>query len=126
LIPEDADDRDTADGRPATRAFARARLARMVGTDADAFTEEQADELVRLALVSQCLVVVEAMECVIEDRPLERIVLSGSGEFLGRKAAAWEWRTVPLTSLTERLGPELSQAACAYAVACEALAAGLA
>ena len=32
-VPEDAEDRDTADGRPATRPCAHARLSRMLGGD---------------------------------------------------------------------------------------------
>jgi hypothetical protein len=45
-------------------------------------------------------------------------LLSGSGEFLARKVLALVPGTVnPCISLGERLGPEISQAACAYAVA---------
>jgi uncharacterized hydantoinase/oxoprolinase family protein len=39
-IPEDPNDRDTADGRPATRKHARARLARMLCADADSLPGE--------------------------------------------------------------------------------------
>ena len=41
-LPEEADDTSTADGRPATRAFARDRLARMVCADRETFFEEDA------------------------------------------------------------------------------------
>lgn len=39
-IPEDPNDRDTADGRPATRKYAHARLARMYCADAEMVPEE--------------------------------------------------------------------------------------
>ncbi len=40
VIPEDPNDRDTADGRPATRKYAHARLARMYCADAEMVPEE--------------------------------------------------------------------------------------
>ena len=127
LIREDADDHDTADVRPATRAFAKARLARMLCADADSFSDEKADKLAKAAMREQWFAIEEGIECVSMDRaPLQRIVISGSGEMLGRRAAALSWPKLPLTSLAERLGPELSQAACAYAVACIATSADFA
>jgi (4-(4-[2-(gamma-L-glutamylamino)ethyl]phenoxymethyl)furan-2-yl)methanamine synthase len=123
LVREDADDHDTADGRPATRGFARARLARMLCADADTFSERDADELAKRALRMQWQAAEQAIERVVADRPVDRFVIAGSGEILGRSVVARRWPTTPLTSLGERLGPELSQAACAYAVACEASAA---
>src|SRR5262249_9830757 len=40
LIAEDENDRDTADGRPATRKYAHVRLARMYCADAEMVPEE--------------------------------------------------------------------------------------
>lgn len=120
LTGENPDDRDTADGRPATRAFARARLARMLCADPCTFSEEQAQELAKSALRTQHHVVGEAIERVVaKRRRVDRIVVSGSGEILGRSVCA-EHRSmaaISLTSLAELLGAKLSQAACAYAVA---------
>ena len=49
----------------------------------------------------------------------DRVVVSGSGATLGRSVCARHpaLSALPLTSLSERLGPDLSEAACAYAVA---------
>ena len=47
-IAEDPENRDTADGRPATKAHAHARIARMLGADLETSTEEE-----RLILVEQ-------------------------------------------------------------------------
>ena len=52
LIREDATDCDTANGRPATRAFARARLARMLGGDAETVSEEQTEQLAQRLLAT--------------------------------------------------------------------------
>jgi uncharacterized hydantoinase/oxoprolinase family protein len=46
-----------------------------------------------------------------------RIVLSGHGECLARMAIARTGWNVDLVSLPERLGPDVSRAACAHAVA---------
>ncbi|MBN9120194.1 MAG: H4MPT-linked C1 transfer pathway protein [Planctomycetes bacterium] len=45
MIPEDRDDCDTADGRPATRKYARARLSRMIGGDSETVSEERVQQL---------------------------------------------------------------------------------
>src|SRR5262249_4723112 len=44
-LPEDGNDRNTADGRPATRAAAHARLARMRCADAESCSEEETRKL---------------------------------------------------------------------------------
>ena len=38
-------DRDTADGRPATRKYAHARLSRMLGGDSESVSEERVQQL---------------------------------------------------------------------------------
>src|SRR5262249_29461396 len=45
------------------------------------------------------------------------VVVSGSGEFLARAVAAAAFAGAQVRSLGEELGPGLSQAACAYALA---------
>ncbi|HZZ78630.1 MAG TPA: hydantoinase/oxoprolinase family protein [Gemmataceae bacterium] len=117
LLPEDADDRDTADGRPLTRAFAHARLARMRCADAETFSEAQARMLAEQAVAVQTTAVVEACQRVLTAKPpAECAIASGSGAMLGRRVAGR--LRLPVTSLDELLGPQLSEAACAYAVAC--------
>ncbi|MSQ97357.1 MAG: H4MPT-linked C1 transfer pathway protein [Gemmataceae bacterium] len=120
LIPENPTDCDTADGRPATHAFAHARLARMRCADVEMFTAEEARQLAEHAISVQERAVQQAMERVAAGRPsVERIVVSGSGAILGRNVCAQQpgWSKSPLTSLTDLLGPALSESACAYAVA---------
>jgi probable H4MPT-linked C1 transfer pathway protein len=119
-LPEDAADRDTADGRPATRPAAHARLARMLGADAETCGTEDTQKLAERVLLKQVAKVQFALGQVSGRLPeLPRaVVVSGSGEFLARLVLAQAAR-VPshVLSLTEHLGPETSEAACAYALA---------
>jgi probable H4MPT-linked C1 transfer pathway protein len=119
LIPETPDDCGTADGRPATRAFAYARMAHMRCADVETFGIEEALALADLVIKEQRRAVQAAMERVITGRQMvERIVVSGSGEFLARSSASQPgWSDLPISSLSELLDPGLSEAACAYAVA---------
>jgi len=124
---EDATDTGTADGRPATRVFARARLARMLGGDIETIDEERTRLLAVSVAVRQRAMIVEALHTVFRrmTQQPDSVIISGSGEFLAQ--AAWvdfsaerDRETtdgVELISLGERLGPELSQTACAYALA---------
>jgi probable H4MPT-linked C1 transfer pathway protein len=116
LIPEDPGDTDTADGRPATRAHAHARLARMVCGDAETVTHNRVVSLARrLSLVQQQALDRAARQLAAKHGPPHTLVLSGSGEFLA--GLVFPAHTGPVVSLGERLGPDRSAAACAYAVA---------
>jgi len=117
---QDEADRDTADGRPATRTFAHARLARMRCTDAHLFSDAESRSLAERALTAQWSAIERAIQQVIAGKPaLDRIIVSGSGEIVGRCVCARhpDWRNVPITSMAEMLAQPLSEAACAYAVA---------
>jgi probable H4MPT-linked C1 transfer pathway protein len=121
LADECPDDRDTADGRPATRAHAHARLARMLGADRENSTEEQRLELARQVEARLVECVVEALGRVAAALPGApgAIVSSGSGELLARRALSAQraFPACPVVSLRDRLGEAVSTAACAYAVA---------
>jgi probable H4MPT-linked C1 transfer pathway protein len=118
-VPEE-DSSDTADGRPATRVHAHARLARMLGGDAETCTCAQTLELAQAAAARQLELLRAGLERAVAHlggNP-ESVVIAGSGEVLAQRLLS-ELR-VPrceIVSLSERLGPELSSAACAYAVA---------
>jgi probable H4MPT-linked C1 transfer pathway protein len=144
-LPEDAGDCGTADGRPATRHFAHARLARMQCADREEMTLAAAKYLAREVADAQKMELLQAVyEVAWRLGPYPAaFVLSGSGEFLARRVAnhydavarrngkgmtPWWYRCRPrplppdtprprLVSLSARLGAEVSTAACAYAVA---------
>jgi probable H4MPT-linked C1 transfer pathway protein len=117
-LPEDADDRDTADGQPATVAAAEARLARMFCGDLETSTAPERRAVAERAARRQRALLRRAIDRVgrrLPERP-RAVVLAGSGEFLARQALPRD-AGVRVASLAQELGPDLSTAACAYAVA---------
>jgi probable H4MPT-linked C1 transfer pathway protein len=127
-LPEDPCDCDTADGRPATRAAAEARIARMIGADLETSTAEEREKLVQFALLRQVTHIAGCIETVARQLPRlpETIILSGVGEFLAQIALS-EQKTVqpcPVVWLSRTVGAEVSKAACAYALAVLAAEAG--
>lgn len=126
-VPEDPIDTDTADGRPATRHFAHARIARMIGGDGTTVPEEETVRLATLATDCQNQLLRPVAERLTrrllgllrESIGTRRLaVVSGSGEFLARDVirpvnANYE----EIMSLTDRLGPAVAECAPAYAVA---------
>ncbi len=118
---EEPEDRDTADGRPATRACAAARLARVVCADMTMLSEQDIDSMAgHLATVQATLLNVAGLK--VQSRrlqePAKTILIAGSGEFLARRVAE---KLRPdgsrLVSLRELHGANISSAACAYALA---------
>jgi probable H4MPT-linked C1 transfer pathway protein len=120
LIAENEADCDTADGRPATRAAALARLARMKCADVESITDVDLVHLARSVANKQRLDVQTALRAVRSRLPgdVARVVISGSGEFLAREALRniVENSRVPVVSLTSEFGAKASEAACAYAL----------
>jgi probable H4MPT-linked C1 transfer pathway protein len=121
------DDRDTADGRPATKACAHARLARLLGGDLEMTPPEATLDLARRVAARQAEMIRAAARMVAARLPQRPTVLvtAGSGEFLADAVTDPErgWTDIRPLSLGLRLGPAISQAAAAYAVAL--LAAGI-
>jgi probable H4MPT-linked C1 transfer pathway protein len=116
LVSEDATDTDTADGRPATKAYAHARLGRMLCGDAESVPQAKAVGLAkRLSRLQQHLLDAAARRVVAERGTPKTLIICGSGEFLARLAFAGH--EGPVVSMTEQLGRERSAAACAYAAA---------
>jgi probable H4MPT-linked C1 transfer pathway protein len=119
-LPEHAEDRDTADGRPATRIAAQARLARMVCADAETCSPADSRKLAERVLLKQVYLIQSALEIVARHLagPPRTVILAGSGEFLARLVLAQlSWPSPRIVSLAEMLGPDISQSACAYALA---------
>jgi probable H4MPT-linked C1 transfer pathway protein len=120
-LPEDAADTDTADGRPATRPFAEARLARMICADLETSTHDDRLAIAMSAVREQVARLAHAVESVIARLPgwPAAVVIAGSGEFLARAAWAEQVKCppCPVISLRKRLGRTASSAACAHALA---------
>ena len=118
-IPEDPAASDTADGRPATKAAARPRLARMLLADPEAFSSTDALAAAEWCARAQARTVARAIARVSRSlgwRPTS-IVLSGHGACLARRALAHLAWPVEMISLPDLLGPDASRAACAHAIA---------
>ncbi len=120
-LEDDPDDRDTADGRAATSAYARDRLARMIAADRGTFSPDDA-----LALAREADSVLRARLTDAAHRVIARslngaarcAVVSGSGEFLAERIArAVLPEGTPILLLSELWGPAASDGACAYALA---------
>ena len=121
LIPEDAGDRNTADGRPATIAAAHARAARMLCADLETSSEEERRRLMEGVFRAQLTKMTRAIRRVGGRLPAapETAVLAGEGAFLAMhpsEGPRW-FRHCREVDLGKTLGPEISRAACAYAVA---------
>lgn len=120
-VPEDATDCQTADGRPATFAAAHARLARMLCGDAETTSIVDLSVLAQRVCKRQVELIAGAVLWVARELPTPptAVVLSGSGEFLARLVLQQltEFGDLNVLSLAHQLGPELSAAACAHAVA---------
>lgn len=119
-VPENPADCDTADGRPATRSFAHARIARMIGGDGATVSEAETLRLARTAAQRQFDLVRAAVEKHVRESldPGRWAITSGSGEFLARRAVqSLRANFDDVLSLSDRLGPGLSECAPAFAVA---------
>jgi len=119
-ISDDESCRDTADGRPATRPFAHARMARMLGGDAATISESQTMILAQKSIDQQCRMITSAIRHVADTlaAPPDRVIVCGSGAFILRQASL----TVPfsptrLLYLADHWSEAQSSAACAVAAA---------
>ncbi len=120
-LNEDPTDHSTADGRPATRHHAHQRLARMLCSDLEETTERERVQLAQSLAQRQEAHLQTALAAVLArlEAPPQTIFLAGSGEFLARRMLPQHVPGSPpaIVSLTELLGPVVSHAACAHAVA---------
>jgi probable H4MPT-linked C1 transfer pathway protein len=121
-LPEEPDNCQTANGRPATRAEARLRLAHMLCADCETCPEESINRLAEDCRQRQAALLRRGVDQVVSRLPRtpEAIVIAGSGEFLLQQFLRDQFR---FHSLTETLGAGISQAACAHAVATLAISA---
>jgi probable H4MPT-linked C1 transfer pathway protein len=121
MIAEDPADRQTADGRPATKAAAQGRLARMLCADLETSTADERRRMVERVLLVQVLAIAFALKTVAGrlSSPPQTVLLAGEGEFLAQSALREQKAFPPrqIVLLSQTLGPGISQAACAYAVA---------
>jgi hypothetical protein len=121
LVPEDAANKNTADGRPATIACAHDRLARMVCCDRQEIDRVEARTIAAHFASEQKKQLSAAItEVVSRDADaLGTAIIAGSGELLAGTILAEHphARGATTVRLAEFLSVAMAEAACAYAVA---------
>jgi (4-(4-[2-(gamma-L-glutamylamino)ethyl]phenoxymethyl)furan-2-yl)methanamine synthase len=121
LVPEDPADTNTADGRPATKAAAQTRIARMFCADLETSTADERRCYAENIMHQQMMMLGTAFNRVARRLPAlpQTILFAGEGEFLIRLTLKGQQNIPPcrVVSLSRELSPELSRTACAYAVA---------
>jgi (4-(4-[2-(gamma-L-glutamylamino)ethyl]phenoxymethyl)furan-2-yl)methanamine synthase len=121
-IPEDPADCSTADGRPATRGFARERLSRMFCCDRHETPPSDIDRAAALlaGLHHQKLAAaISRLQAPANAPPATTALLGGSGSFLLRRILQTELAGTFTTiiPLDRQLTPAIAESACAYALA---------
>lgn len=119
MLPENEADCDTADGRPATIACARQRLARMLCADQEQLTKGELQSFAQQVynrLLDRILDSEAWTRHPLSGR-FQTLILSGSGECVIKSAWKGQSPGFQMVWLSDILGPEASAAACAVAVA---------
>jgi len=121
LTPE-AYDCPTPDGRPATVAFARERIARLVCADVEQLDEDEVDAIAAFLHGEQLRQLEDAARRVQRPLPPDApVVAVGSGAFLGREVAARLGRAVadgPWSTTDSEVAPAAALAALLAARLC--------
>jgi probable H4MPT-linked C1 transfer pathway protein len=103
------------DGRPATRAFAGERLARMVCADRDMLDDSTIDDIATALALAQVRTLILALERLLQRWPAIKIaVVTGLGDFIAEDAA--RGAGLSIVPLVDRLG-DASRTAPALAAA---------
>ena len=120
-IPEDEQNRETADGRPATKEAAYDRVARMLCCDRHEISLDEVTHVARFLADVQRHRLSGALERVALRLPTacENVVISGSGNFLAFQLVYENRHTqnAGILSLADQTSSEIASAACAHAVA---------
>ncbi len=116
-IPENSSDTDTADGRPATKEYAHARMSRMLGGDPELISTDSTMQLAKRVYETQRAQITRVLSIWSHGR---EAIITGSGAFLAEQAARScerGRRFKGIFSLSDRLGSAVSACAPAYALA---------
>ena len=111
-LTNEAYDCPTPDGRPATAAFARERIARVVCSDVEQLDAGEVDAIAAFLRDEQVRQIEDAARRVGRAlTPEAPVVAAGSGAFLGREVASRLGRAVAPAPWGEELGPAAALAA---------------
>ncbi len=118
-LPEEPECTQTADGRPATKAAARDRLARMICADRGMFDDNDALAAATAVARAQLAKIAVAAQAVVRtmSSPPTTVVACGQGEFLASRLMEKLKLSATLVTLGNELGADLSRVATAHALA---------
>lgn len=118
-VPEDANDCDTADGRPRTVEFARSRMARMVGEDGSTLCQWELQSMATHVIEQQAEQIGKAIRrnLAIGKSTPDLAILSGHADFIATRALAHAQWTPQIIKVGELLGDSIARCAPAYGVA---------
>jgi hypothetical protein len=118
-LPEEPQSLHTADGRPATKTAAHDRLARAICADREMFDDRDAMTAAESIAAAQRSLLNAALQRVLQRMEMQpaTIITSGQGEFLARRLIEEPQLRGKVVSVSCELGPQVSQAATAHALA---------
>lgn len=118
-LPPQPSDLSTANGKPATKSYARDRLAHLFCLDRETFEDRDAHEAAE-AIDRQLTVRIAAAFAQVTgrfDEALETVIVSGQGEFFIRRLLERLRIRCRVVSLEHELGSNISRCAPAHALA---------
>lgn len=119
-VPEDGSQTDTADGRPATKAWARDRLCRLICADRNEVSDEDLTTICLFLNDVQSRRIAGAIDRVRSRMvgECDQVILSGNGLFLAEEILSKlpKFETATIHKLSEIFSPEAAEAACAVAL----------
>jgi probable H4MPT-linked C1 transfer pathway protein len=118
-VREEPDDTNTADHRPATKAAARVRLARMICAEGDDFNHRDAVLIAQTVARKHVELTQAAVRKVAAamPQPPTTAVLAGEGEFFARRVMRQTFPEIKVVSLARKIGGAASRCAPAHALA---------
>jgi len=115
-LPEDESDCETADGNPMTREHAATRILRMVGSDLSMDSVETAMIWADRFASAQLQQIAQGLKLFCGGEQPQRVLISGSGAFIGLRAAQLALPACDVLQWASALSPQASDAACAVAL----------
>lgn len=91
LIPAESHNRETADGRPRTAEFARARIARMVGEDVETLGIDKVEDIAHQMIDAQAMSISQAILRnlpELDSLPPQSLLFSGHGHALTERVCS--------------------------------------
>lgn len=118
-LPERPNSLDTADGRPATKAASRARMARMICADPLQFNHHDAVVMAQQVAAAQSEKIEKSLRRILArlGGPPAVAILAGHGDFLTKHMLKRIGFNGKLISLSKEFGPFVSRSATAHALA---------